>query len=150
MQIRLVKYALQVGPQFITAISTALHGKRMFLLGSSSLRDKFKTAYDLLDWRKAPAIGTSIRNRHVQRKEASGPNKPTRELTQAVTEQEERDELEAQARPDTAPADAIESARHAQRNARTCGGNTGDRATRRPAGTAPGAAPPEGPSTAEI
>ena len=80
----------------------------------------------------------------------SGPKKPTRELSEAVTEQEERDELEAEKSPDRAAADPIESARHAQRNARTRGGDNAGRTTRRPPGTAPGAPPPEGPSTAEI
>ena len=81
----------------------------------------------------------------------SGPNKPVKELTQAVTEQEERDELAADARPDSAaPDDPIERARHAQRNARTGGGADRARVMRRPPGTSPGAAPPLGPSTAEI
>ena len=80
----------------------------------------------------------------------SGPNKPTKELSEAVTEQEERDELDGQADSGIAAADPIESARHAQRNARARGGGTGGRVTRRPPGTAPGAPPPAGPSTAEI
>jgi protein required for attachment to host cells len=68
-----------------------------------------------------------------------------------VTEQEERDELAADARPDDAPsADPIESARHAQRNARAGGGADRAPVMRRPPGTAPGTAPPLGPSTAEI
>jgi protein required for attachment to host cells len=80
----------------------------------------------------------------------SGPNKPTRELTEAVTEQEERDELDTGARADTDPADAIETVRHAQRNARTREGNNRGRTTRRPPGAAPGAGLPEGPSTTEL
>lgn len=74
----------------------------------------------------------------------SGPNKPARQVGEAVTEQEERDELEGGA------PDAVENARHAQRNARARGGNDPGRSGRRPPGTAPGASPPEGPSTAEI
>jgi protein required for attachment to host cells len=80
----------------------------------------------------------------------SGPAKPTKELSEAATEQEERDELAAGESAETTPADAIETARHAQRNARTRGANNRGRMTRRPPGTAPGAAPPEGPSTAKI
>jgi protein required for attachment to host cells len=80
----------------------------------------------------------------------SGPNKPTKELTEAVTEQEERDELDSEARPDGAAGDAVETARHAQRNARTRDGDGVGRKTRRPPGTAPGTPPPEGPSTTEI
>jgi protein required for attachment to host cells len=80
----------------------------------------------------------------------SGPNKPTRELSEAVTEQEERDELDAGARPDGAVGDGVETARHAQRNARTRGGASSGRTPRRPPGTAPGTPPPDGPSTTEI
>src|SRR4051794_26132310 len=89
--------------------------------------------------------GSDMRNAN----RPSGPNKPTKELSEAVTEQEERAELAAEGQPDAAAPDQIETARHAQRNARTRGGDRG-RTPRRPPGTAPGAAPPEGPSTAEI
>jgi protein required for attachment to host cells len=44
----------------------------------------------------------------------SGPNKPTKEPSEAVTEPEERDEFEASARGDARQADALETARHAQ------------------------------------
>jgi protein required for attachment to host cells len=80
----------------------------------------------------------------------SGPSKPTKELSEAVTEQEERDELEAEASPDSAAADPVETARHAQRNARTRDSGNVGRKTRRPPGTAPGTPPPDGPSTTEI
>ena len=84
-------------------------------------------------------------------KRPSGPNKPVKEVSEALTEQEERDELAAEAQPDgTPPDDPIESARHAQRNARTGLGADRARAIRRPPGTAPGTPPPLGPSTAEI
>jgi hypothetical protein len=79
----------------------------------------------------------------------SGPNKPAREIREAVTEQEEREEIEAGTPEGAPPDDPIEVARHAQRNARTAGDGRG-RAPRRPPGIAPGAPLPEGPSTAEI
>jgi hypothetical protein len=58
-------------------------------------------------------------------------------------------DLDAGARMVTG-AGAIETVRHAQRKARTGEGISRGRTTRRPPGTAPGAPPPEGPSTAEI
>jgi protein required for attachment to host cells len=79
----------------------------------------------------------------------SGPKKPIRELSEAVTEQEERDELEA-AEPEGKTSDPVEIARHAQRNARTRDENVRGRTRRRSPDIAPGASPPEGPSTAEI
>ena len=79
----------------------------------------------------------------------SGPSKPTKELSEAVTEQEEREELTAEAESDAAAGDPVETARHAERNARTSDPHKGRR-PRRPPGTAPGTPPPEGPSTAEI
>jgi protein required for attachment to host cells len=85
--------------------------------------------------------------RHADR--PSGPNKPTRELSEAVTEEEEKEELEAGLAEDK-PSDAIEIARHAQRNARTRSGNDRGRTKRRSPDVAPGATPPAGPSTAEI
>ena len=54
--------------------------------------------------------------RHADR--PSGPGKPLKERVDAVTEQEEIDEMETEAVPDNAtPVDAGEDARHADRNA---------------------------------
>ena len=47
----------------------------------------------------------------------AGPGKPLRERTEAVTEQEEIDEMEAAPGDDTGSGVADENARHADRNA---------------------------------
>ena len=58
--------------------------------------------------------------RHADR--PSGPGKPLKERRDAVTAQEESDELEADADPGTPqPDDPARSARHADRNAHTGG-----------------------------
>jgi hypothetical protein len=48
----------------------------------------------------------------------SGPGKPLKERTEAVTQQEQIDEMDAESRPDTPlHGEPAENARHADRNA---------------------------------
>jgi protein required for attachment to host cells len=107
-----------------------------------------RTLLEVLGSAAAARFTRKIDMRHANR--PSGPNKPTTELSEAVTEQEERQELEAGEAQESPPSDAIEIARHAQRNARTRSGSDRGRTRRRSPDIAPGATPPEGPSTAEI
>jgi len=68
--------------------------------------------------------------RHADR--PSGPGKPIRERTDAVDEQEEIDEMEADAAGELpAPGDPGENARHADRNAHadTADDGAGDKAS---------------------